>query len=476
MSSALTDRWRPPLFFSRIGARIALAHALAVVLAFALAGYVAEVSLNRIAQTAMRDRIRGEAASLLDEFGQKGSAHLPYTVAKRQRLWRGFDYRIDDAGGHFLAGKLPSLKAGWSIATLGKGGPGGGQGARRFLAFTQRLPDGAVLSVGQDMAVEAGQGAAIAWTLAACGALGVIFCVGLSYLASRGDWRRIAAIADVADAVSDGDLKVRAAARPSARDDIDQLGLAFNAMLDRIGALIGQVRQVSTDIAHDMRTPLTRHRQRLERLRAHVRNQPDLLAEVRGLEGDVEEILRTFDALLQLSEIEAGGEGINANFEDLAEIACRVAEAYRPDIEESGRRLTVLAAPAPIWADEALLAQAVANLLENALRHTPRGAAIEVAVSLDAGGAALTVRDDGPGIPAAQREAALRPFVRLEPSRSAPGSGLGLSIVAAVAQRHGARLELTDAEPGLRVRLCFPLVSMAPGAGGLPQRGHVLAL
>src|SRR6201999_2079689 len=121
----------------------------------------------------------------------------------------------------------------------------------RFLVFTDRMPDGSELSVGENLAAETGQAVAIDRTLIACGALGVLLCVGLSYLASRGAWRRVAAIAGVAEAVAAGDLKVRASARPAAQDDIDQLGMAFNLMLDRISLLIGQVRQVSTDIAHD---------------------------------------------------------------------------------------------------------------------------------------------------------------------------------------------------------------------------------
>lgn len=443
------------LILSRAGVRIALAHALAVVVAFAAAGWIASISLNHIAQKAMRDQIRGEANSLMEEFRQKGADHLPFTVAKRQRLWRGFDYRLTAADGTLLAGRLPAASAGWSNPELPARAALPGQ---RFLALTQTLPNGAVLTVGENLSVAAGQTAAITETLAICGALGAIFCVLLSYLVSRGAWRRIAAISAAADKVSQGDLKVRAAVRGSrARDDIDQLGAAFNAMLDRIGVLIDQVRQVSTDIAHDMRTPLTRHRQRLERLRREVGDQPTVLAEVLGLEADVGEILRTFDALLQLSEIEGSGADGLLRAEDLGAIAAHVAEAYRPDIEESGRRLMVEVEPCPVWADEALVTQALANLLENALRHTPRGARIAVDARRGAGGEAeLTVADDGPGIADADRAAALRPFVRLETSRNRPGSGLGLSIVAAVAARHDAVLTLEDAGPGLRVRMRFP--------------------
>ena len=454
MSFAQTEaRGRSHLLISRIGARVALAHACAIIVAFGLAGYVAQISLTQISQQGMRDRIRGEAAALLDELHSKGPARLPHTVAKRQRLWRGFDYRLERPTGELLAGDLPHADDGWSVITR-YGRPGTPAG--KFLARSDRLPDGDRLVVAQNLAIEAGQTAAMTKTLAACGALGVLLCVLLSYLASRGVWRRVAAIAEVARAVSEGDLDVRTPIRTSIpKDDIDQLETSFNIMLDRIGALIRQVRQVSTDIAHDMRTPLTRHRQRIERLKLSVQSDPVLLPEIQGLDNDVAEILRTFDALLQLSEIEVGATA-RLGIEDLGEVATRVAEAYRPEIEDSGRKLVLTAETAPLVIDEALVAQAIANLLDNALRHTPPGSTIGVKVFPGKEGAELVVQDNGPGVPHNQREAVLRPFVRLQPSRQTPGSGLGLSIVAAIARHHGASIAMEDAQPGFRLRLGFP--------------------
>jgi signal transduction histidine kinase len=322
------------------------------------------------------------------------------------------------------------------------------------------MPDGARLTVGQDLAVEAGEMAAIDRSLLMCGLLGVLFCVGASYLFARGTWRRIAAVAATAQAVSQGRLTVRVDAHPGpARDDIDELSSAFNEMLDRIGVLMAQVRQVSTDIAHDLRTPLTRFNQKLERLHAAAGTDPLLLREIRGLEDDVAEILRTFDALLQLSEIEAADRGERHDIADLAEVAARVGEAYRPDIEESGRSLIIDVRPALVKGDGDLLAQGLANLLENALRHTQKGSRVKLTVNPLPDGAELCVEDDGPGIAREHRQRALKPFVRLEPSRSAGGSGLGLAIVAAVAARHAARLSLEDAAPGLRIGLSFPAIA-----------------
>jgi signal transduction histidine kinase len=454
---------------ARAGVRLAFVHAAIVVIAFVLAGYLAQVSLERISRASIRSHVAGEAVSLDDEFTQKGADHLPFTVAKRSRLWRGFDYRLVSPTGVLLAGRLPDVgdQLGWSDLPVGQPLSRPERAQRHFLIFTKTMPDGARLTIGQDMAVEAGEMRAIDSTLLICGALGVIFCVGASHLFARGTWRRIAAVATTAHAVSAGRLDVRARVHGGPpRDDVDELAHAFNGMLDRIGALVSQVRQVSTDIAHDLRTPLTRFGQKLEQLRAKAESNPEMLRAVAGLEADISEILRTFDALLQLSEIEgtrpAAQDPVKAKVADLGDVALRVAEAYRPDIEESGRSLDLDVRPALVEGDGDLLAQGLANLLENALRHTPRGSRIRVMVRPAGVGAELAVEDNGPGIPLDQRPRVIKPFVRLEPSRHTPGSGLGLAIVEAVATRHRATLRLEDAEPGLRVLLEFPRLARAP--------------
>jgi signal transduction histidine kinase len=308
-----------------------------------------------------------------------------------------------------------------------------------------------------------------------CGLLGTVFCLAASFLFTRQAWRRIAQISKAAQLVTEGQLNQRVPLRRAANpDDIDDLGATFNGMLDRIGALISQLRQVTTDIAHDMRTPLTRLRHKIERLRTAASDQPTLARAIAGLDDDVGEILRTFDALLQLAEIETHDGATAFGLVNLGDIALNVAEAFRPDIEASGRHLRASGGSWVVAADGALLAQVCANLLENALRHTPPGTTIQIRVERDGHGARLVVADNGPGVSPEDRQEALKPFVRLERSRTTKGSGLGLSIVAAIAGRHGARLELDDARPGLEVVLAFPLAVEAttktpePAAPGFP--------
>lgn len=250
-----------------------------------------------------------------------------------------------------------------------------------------------------------------------------------------------------------GRLDVRAPVRTGrAPDEIDELSLAFNAMLDRIGRLVDQLRRVTRDVAHDMRKPMTRLRQKLDRVGRSAHATPELRAEIGRLDADFREILRTFDALLQLAEIE--GRPRPDSRIDLADIAERALGALQPDIEDGGRSLVASVQTAKIEGDPDLIAQALVNILENAARHTPTGSRIELRVE-DGAAPRVLARDNGPGIPADQRDTTLAPLGRLEVSRSTPGSGLGLAIAASVAMRHGARLDLADANPGLEVSISF---------------------
>ena len=183
------------------------------------------------------------------------------------------------------------------------------------------------------------------------------------------------------------------------------------------------------------------------------------------IEADVDELLRTFDAMLKLAEIETGPGSASNGPVDLAELVARVADAYRPDIESSGRRLAAKLTPLTVEGDAGLIAQAVANLVENALRHTPMGTGIELRVEPLGGAPSISVIDDGPGIPEAMRDMVLQRFVRLEASRTTTGSGLGLAIAAAIVKRHGATLQLADAAPGLRATIVF-----GEGGGPKPRR------
>ncbi|MFI4949827.1 MAG: sensor histidine kinase [Caulobacterales bacterium] len=300
--------------------------------------------------------------------------------------------------------------------------------------LTVALPGGQTLSVGDDDEQ--------------------IEVLDAAVLRGSGHSRRLAAISGTAEAIIDGDLTRRVPVR-GAQDDLDRLALTFNRMLDRIENLMESLKQVSSDVAHDLRTPLTRLRQRLE---AGLSAPQETSQALEGALGDLDSILETFAALLRIAQIEGGARRAAFRPCDLSAIAATVVEAFAPSAEDERQALTLDAAsPVQVEGDPELLTQMLVNLVENALRHAGPGARIVVAAS-QAGEASrtLTVTDNGPGIPEIERRRVLERFYRLERSRTTAGSGLGLAMAAAVARLHGGRIDLLDAGPGLRAQVSFP--------------------
>lgn len=404
-------------------------------------------------------RIQAEAMALAQEYQTEGLTGVVQAVRERDSTPGALDYGFETAPGVATAGRLAGSHAplGWS--TLKTREPGEAVEAMRV--FVMALPDGSRLLVGDDVdrmsvvddVVLRGFAAAFAGVL-------VIGTVGGLAL-SRGVHRRLADISGTAEAIIDGDLTRRVPMRGSG-DDLDRLAATINRMLDRISALMESLRQVSNDIAHDLRTPLTRLRQRLE---LDLRGGDSRGGVLEPALQDLDAILETFAALLRIAQIEGGARRAGFQPVDLAAIAATVCEAFTPSAEEGGRTLTLeTEAPAETIGDRELLTQALANLVENGLIHTPVGARLRIVVrGLAEGGAAVSVIDDGPGVPAGDRDRVFDRFYRLERSRSTPGSGLGLALVAAVARLHEARLDLLDAQPGLEARLSFAPASSTLG-------------
>ena len=445
-------------FLASTGVRLAVIQTVLLICAFWVAGSLTKVSTTYIYRHGVEARLASESATLAALFQTHGISEVASAVASGERRPGGLEYRLIDPSERLLAGDLPPTGAPLGITFLDwDDAHVPGRPYQDLVVDNTRLPDGSILTVGQDLTDEGKLRHALKSTLFWCGAAGAVVGLMLSYLLARGVLRRVDGVVTAARAVSEGQMTVRAPRRKAMiPDDIDDLGASFNAMLDEIAALVDRIRWVSTDIAHDLRTPLTHVRQKLERIRAVANGDSQMLAAARDIEEDVEEILRVFDAMLRLAEIESGPLAGRFKPVDLAELAGRIADAYRPDIEASGRRLRVSAHPASVEGDADLIGQAIANLVENALRHTPSGSRIELAGERADGRPRLRVTDDGPGIPEERRQDALRHFYRLEASRTTPGSGLGLAIVAAVAGRHRAELELVDAAPGLTVLMTFP--------------------
>ena len=445
-------------FLRSSGLRFAVLQTVLLIAAFTIAGALTKYSVKASYRNEVHTRILGEVTALSAVGRDKGTAALARVVTENERRPGGLEYRLEGPDGRGLAGDLPPTGAGtgwtaldWDDAVVP------GRPFQDLEIFTQRLPDGSILTVGQDMDEQSKLSHTLKHVIFWCGAAGAAIGLVLSVLMGSGALRRVHGIVAAARAVSIGQMQVRAPTRRALLpDDIDELGATFNRMLDDIATLVNRLRWVSADIAHDLRTPLTHIRQKLEGIKGAAGVDPGVLAACQEIDSDIDELLRTFDAMLRLAEIENSTELTRHGPVDLAEVTRRVADAYRPDLEASGRKLEVMLAPATVVGDADLIAQAVANLIENAFRHTPAGANIRVSLALREQDVELSVADDGAGIPADQHEAVLQRFHRLEGSRTTPGSGLGLPIVAAVAKRHGARLTLADASPGLKAMLVFP--------------------
>jgi signal transduction histidine kinase len=288
--------------------------------------------------------------------------------------------------------------------------------------------------------------------------LAVAIGLGAGALLGRSILHRVENVTRTAEAITNGDLSQRIALTGSG-DDFDRLAATLNTMLDRISDLLENLRQVSNDIAHDLRTPLAHLRQRLEDAKSHAGSINDYRQAVDDAIEDADGLLNTFSALLRIAQVEAGTQRASVCSVDLSDVMQTVAEAYAPDIEDSGRSLQAdIPVGVTITGDRELLTQLFANLLANALRHTPRGTHIAIRLRENHSAVVAEVSDDGPGIPLEEHTRVFRRFYRLERSRTTPGNGLGLSLVGAVANLHHATIDLLDKKPGLIVLIRFPKI------------------
>lgn len=290
-------------------------------------------------------------------------------------------------------------------------------------------------------------------------AVAVLLIAGLvgALMTRRALLSRIHSIRQTVSAIIHGDLKHRLPTHMS-DDELNTLSRTINGMLDQIELLVHGVRNVSNSIAHDLRTPLAELRSRLEELALIRPSTEETYAEIDAAVADVDRVIRIFDALLRLAQIDAGMRRSGFVALDVAEVAAAAVEFYAPAAELKDIDLTFRSdGPVPVAGDPVLLAQALGNLIDNALKYAPESGVIEVAVGRRGDGAAeIIVADNGPGIADAEKDKVVERFYRGDSSRGTPGVGLGLSLVQAVAKLHGSVLELADRNPGLRVILAIP--------------------
>jgi signal transduction histidine kinase len=447
--------------------------------AASLLGYFAW-NTRRMITEQISTTVNAEMGELSEIFGRRGLHGLVFNIENRALRPSANLYLLTTPNGQAIAGNVGSLApgvmgtTGWSETAYRRLDDQDNTDHRALVHVTQ-LSSGFRLLIGRDLEERRRLFGIVAkaaqWSILVVVVLGI----GGGIFVARRVLRRIDAMTGTSQRIMAGDLSGRLPVGRSG-DELDRLAGNLNAMLERIEALMTGLKEVSDNIAHDLKTPLTRLRNRAEEALAKSATEAEYRA---ALERTIEEsdgLIRTFNALLMIARAESGQARGNMDDFDAAEVANGIHELYEPLAEDDGMSLRVKTAPVPVHGNRELIGQALANLVENAIKYgkpvspaQPQGAVVSmdakqilIEVRREGDQVLLSVTDHGPGIPAADRKHAVERFVRLEASRTQPGSGLGLSLASAVATLHGGELRLSDAGPGLTATLAIPALK---GAG-----------
>ena len=446
--------------------------------AASLLGYFAW-NTRRMITEQISTTVNAEISELSEIFGRRGLRGLVFNIENRALRPSANLYLLTTPNGQAIAGNVGSLApgvmgtTGWS-ETAYRRLDDQDNTDHRALVRVDQLSSGFRLLIGRDLEERRRLFGIVAkaaqWSILVVVVLGI----GGGIFVARRVLRRIDAMTGTTQRIMAGDLSGRLPVGRSG-DELDRLAGNLNAMLERIEALMTGLKEVSDNIAHDLKTPLTRLRNRAEEALAKSATEAEYRA---ALERTIEEsdgLIRTFNALLMIARAESGQARGNMDDFDAAEVAYGIHELYEPLAEDGGMSLRVKTAPVLIRGNRELISQALANLVENAIKYgkpvppaQPAGAVVSmdakqvlIEARRDGEQVLLSVTDHGPGIPEADRKHAVERFVRLEASRTLPGSGLGLSLAAAVATLHGGELRLGDASPGLTATLAIPALKGA---------------
>lgn len=453
--------------FNSITVRLALLYT--IVFAASVSGlfYFVYWTTSGFAQRQFEAAVQAEVAGLQESYQRAGTGGLVMAINRRLDPdgLKGSIYLLIDSSGNSVAGNIRSWPRNVVIDDLWVNfNIRGMEGAPKELAEARALqfftPDGYKLLVGRDIREQQQFRKQLLESLNIGLAITVLLGLLGGFVFGRTLMRRVESITTTCRTIMAGDLSKRVSVG-NPNDELGRLAQNINAMLDQIERLMRGMQQVSDNVAHDLRTPLNRLRSRLEDTLRKA-NDPQQADAIEAAIGDADRLLATFSALLRIARAEAG---LQRNFValDLAAIGEDVAEMYAPTAEEKGLSFTARFEP-NIWAkgDRNLIAQALANVIDNAIKYSPEGGAVTVVSTLIKGKPTFVVTDTGPGIPDEFKAKVLERLFRLEQSRTSPGSGLGLSLVHAVARSHNLELKLDDNHPGLRVTLTFPEAVPAP--------------
>ncbi len=436
------------------------------------------VSISRNTDTLMTEQVvqtvDAEIEGLADQYARGGARALVTAIDSRARRPDASLYLFVDFAGNVLAGNISRLPT--TVLEEADGGVrrvkyarGDGETEREAVVRTFEVPGGFRLLVGRDLGEQTRfrdilGGALRVWLIVV-----VVLALVTWAFVSRRVLKRIDAIAASSRQIMDGNLSQRLPLAGNG-DEFDRLAISLNAMLERIEQLMQNLRDVTDNIAHDLKTPLTRLRTRLETTLSEARGEADLRESMEATIEDSEGLIRIFDALLRIARVEAMSPDGGLQPVDVAAIAEELADLYAPVLEDEGGSLKLDLRPVQTaLGNRELIAQALVNLIENALKYARsengQPLAITVMVRQEKDRILLSVADNGPGIGVKDRDRVLDRFVRLEQSRTEPGYGLGLSLVRAIARLHGGALALEDAGPGLKAQIDL-MVAPAAKAGG----------
>ncbi len=430
--------------------------------------YYISYTTDTLLQQQLRDTIQAEIRGLADQARSGGLVAIVNAIEQRSRRPGASLYLITDISGHILAGNVSEVPPG--LLDRNSATPvavpyerfAGDKTEHVAMVQVVRLPGGFRMLIGRDVSEREQFRHIIERSLVWALALMVGLALVSWFFVSRRVLKRIDSVSATSRRIMAGDLAGRLEVTGTG-DEFDRLAESLNDMLDRIEHLLYGLKDVSDNIAHDLKTPLTRLRNRLETTLAGPEDPKSYRATLESTIEESDQLIKTFNALLMIARIEAGApDGVMSEVE-LGEILRDVGELYEPVAEEEGIELKVeTPEPVRLNASRELLGQALANLIDNAIKYARNGDGdlpLKVTISSRRDGqiVRLTVADNGPGVPESDRERVLQRFVRLEKSRSQPGSGLGLSLVAAVARLHHGTIELGDGNPGLVVTLCLPI-------------------
>lgn len=453
--------------------------ALFVLAALAIAVFLMWKTSDALVQHVVAS-LEHEASTIALDYRSHGLGRVTETITNKSQLAGPALYHLESSNGERIAGNLQALPSG--LQTDKQGGvfsytprrPSDASSTKTNLkrtgvALRVSLGEDAVVYVGRDIEDIGDFSTQLRWYLVLAFSALTLATVAAGYAISSGLLRRLSRVNATAQSIMAGDLSGRIPLS-GRNDELDDLSRNLNDMLDRINQLMLGLREVSDNIAHDLKTPLNRLRNRAEGALRDPRGGEGYRDGLQQIIEEADGLIRTFNALLLIARLEAGSIEKTAVTFDLSEILDDVSELYQPVAEESGLKIeTKSPGPVSIHANQQLVVQALANLIDNAIKYGSRthGAnrtsdivTAEVQTGKDT--VDIIVGDRGPGIPSADRERALKRFVRLQQSRTQPGTGLGLSLVVAVARMHGGTVELTDNDPGLKVIIRLPRLQQSP--------------